>query len=218
MATSAVLLGYNLFDSGNVRYKGYVEGFAKFVCSNGIGRIVLCGGRTDAGRPSVSEAASIYKHIKPMLGAGVDVMLEEESLTSFQNIELSKGMVDLGGRIFLFCASIKLPKIIWYVMHYWLGMKRTEIVSAMLNYSRQYDSRHLTTEEVGRALAKGLTYRNVTFMPYELFDVGESGLGNILSTLTGVEVLYNRKLYGEFLDHARRKRGLKAPEGMLSRS
>ncbi len=208
MATSAVLLGYGLFDPGKANYRDYVESFARVVNGNNVGRVVLCGGRTDPTRPSVSEAASIYSYLKPMLKEGIEVLMEEKSLTSYQNIEFSKDKVDMDGDAFVFCGNAKLPKVAWYVMHYWFGMGRGEIARELLRQLRAHDGERMTTEQIGKAMANGMTIRNVTFKPYRMWTDADDMLGNMMSSLVEIEVLYDRGLYDEFIAHAREKFGL----------
>lgn len=207
MATCAVLLGYGLFDSGNARYRDYVDRFIAFANSKGIGRMVLCGGRTDPSRPSVSEAASIYGYAEPLLARGIDARFEEESLTTFQNIEAAAKHLGGADTIYVFCASVKLAKVAWCAMHYWLGMGRGEIVDALISYLRGYDA-GMTTEQAGEAASRGMSFGNVEFVPYPMWEGEGSMLGNMLTTLIDIESLYDPRLYAEAVERARRKFGL----------
>lgn len=172
---------------------------------------MLCGGRTDPKRPTVSEASSIYDYAKPLIKRQVEVLLEEESITSSQNIEMCGRLVDMQQPVAVFCGNFKLPKIIWYVLHYWFRMDRERIAETLLSYLRENDAAHLTTEQVGRLAAKGVTYRNVSFVPYRMCSDVDEMLGSMMSDLVGVEGLYDRRVYDAFLEHVRKKLGLEAP-------
>ncbi len=211
MATTAVLLGYGLFDTSNETYRGYVDGFIDFANSGNVERVVLCGGRTDPRRPLVSEAASMRDYMSGRLRGSIELRLEEESLTTMQNIEGAKRFVDLEDEIFVFCASAKLPKVAWCAMHYWLGMGRAEIAGAFISYFREHDNNHITAEMAGEVLSRGMTVRNIRFVPYAMWNDANSMLGNMATTLIEIEALYDRRLYDEAIGRARKKFGLAEP-------
>jgi hypothetical protein len=95
MMKYAVLLGYGLFEPSKVKYKGYIDNFASFVNKNRINTVVLSGGRTDPKQPSRSEAMSIAEYLKPLIKTKTKILLENDSLTSSQNIEFTERFLDL---------------------------------------------------------------------------------------------------------------------------
>lgn len=213
MAGCAVVLGYGLFDESKTTYKAYLDNFVRSVNGNDIGKVVLCGGATDPAKPSVSEASSIRDYVKPLLKRGVEVILEEGSITTDQNIRFAASSVDVGNAgapISVFCDNVRPPKVIWYVLAYWFGLNKQQIIDYLLDYFKEYYAKHMTTEQLGKLIAtEGMIYRNVRIVPFRMRTDIDDATGNILSTLVSIEVLYNKRLYRKFVDEIKIKFGLK---------
>ncbi len=164
--------------------------------SKGIDTVVLCGGHTDPARPGTSEAGTIRDYLTPLLEGGVKVLLEQQSITTAQNIKFSKRLVDVksGNRITIFCDNIRPPKVMWFVLHYWFGLDRKEIEEYFIRYSLTFYIRHLTTERIGAEMAKGISYRNVTIKPYRMRTRVEDAVGNQIPSILEINSLYDREL------------------------
>jgi hypothetical protein len=210
MTKYAILLGYGLFEESNINYRKYLDNFVSFVNQNKTDTIVLCGGRTDPKHPSRSEAQSMKDYIKPRIKVNAKILLERKSLTSAQNIDFAKKLIQLkNNEISIFCDNIKPPQIMWYVLHYWFKFSKSNIEKYYINYARKYYTKHYTTEQIGKEIVKGISYKNVIIKPYKMRTDIDDSVSSQISSILQINSLYDKKLYKEFIKSIRIKFGLK---------
>jgi hypothetical protein len=205
----AILLGYGRFRRANTAYRRYVDNFASFVNRNRIDAVVLSGGRTDPKHPEVSEAGSMADYLRPLLKRKVRILLEERSLTTAQNIEFSKRFLNLKkDEVTVFCDNIRPQKVMWFILHYWFGLKKIRIERYFVDYGIRYYRRRYTTEEIGEEIAKGFDYKDVAVRPYRMHTRIEAAISQETATLLDVNALYDKSLRREMMRSTRIKFGM----------
>ncbi|MGD0729103.1 MAG: ElyC/SanA/YdcF family protein [Candidatus Micrarchaeaceae archaeon] len=210
MTNYAVLLGYGLFDKTKVKYKRYLDNFASFVNEHKVGIVVLSGGKTDPKQPHRSEAMSMAEYLKPIIKSKAQIRLENNSLTSSQNIEFSKKFIDLNtDSITIFCDNIRPPKIMWYVLHYWFHLNKKQIEDYFIDYSLEFYKKHLTTEQIGKELSKGISYKNVKVKPYHMRTDIDGAVSNQIASILEINSLYDKDLERKLVRTIKIKFGLK---------
>ena len=205
-----VALGYGLFDRSKSRYRGYLDAVANFANKTGADFVVLCGGHTDPKRLSMSEARSMANYIKRSLKINAKMLLEERSLSTAQNIEFAKRLVNVkkGNSITVFCDNVRAPKVMWFVLHYWFHLSKKQIEQYFLEYSIKFYSRHYTTEEIGREISKGIVYENVTIRPYRLKTKIDDAIANQISAIIEINSLYDKQLGEGLIKAIKVRRGI----------
>ena len=131
-----VALGYGLFDRSGIRYKKYLDRVVNSANKNKADILVLCGGHTNPKQISKSEARSMSDYIKPLLKGETKILLEEKSLSTAQNIEFAGKFVNVrkGNSVIVFCDNVRLPKVMWLILHYWFKLNKEQIEQYFLNY------------------------------------------------------------------------------------
>ncbi|MCL4389227.1 MAG: YdcF family protein [Candidatus Marsarchaeota archaeon] len=194
----AIVMGYGLFDPKTARnsYKGYLRDVATFANGGNADAIVLCGGSTNIKKSGESEAASMADYIEPMLKRPVRIILSDRSTTTLQNIEFAKRLTKFKktDKVTVFCHDVRLPTIIWFILHYWFGLRQKQITNAILDYYAAYYKKRYTTEGIGREMTKEFRYKNVAVRSHTLDTTLNEAIG--INTLAIVEILafYNPEL------------------------
>ncbi len=209
----AVILGYGLFDDSKSRYARYLDAFTRFVNANAVDVAVFSGGHTSPERISISEAATMADHVRPLLKRNVKIVLEESSLSTAQNIEFSGRVVDTckGNTIIVFCDNIRPAKVLWFVMHYWFDLSKREIERYFIGLSLVYYRKRYTTEQIGKEMKRGMAYKNVTIFPYPLRSGIDDAISQQIPTVLEIGALYDRRLYGELIRAVKVRQGLIRP-------
>ncbi|MCW6160366.1 MAG: YdcF family protein [Candidatus Micrarchaeales archaeon] len=213
MTKYALLFGFGLFDQSNPKYKAYVDRFAKLVNKKRIEEVVLCGGHTDKNMLEKSEAGTIAEYLKPLIGANVKVHIEDQSLTTEQNIKFAKQFVNLDGanRIIIVSDAVRFFKIFWIVLDRWFNVNREEVVQTWYAIIQKvYDSpkKKGTAIEL-KDIKRLLEYKNVKVVIDNYHKDYKNGMHTIISEPFEIEALYNQQIYDKFMDVTMKKFKLK---------
>ena len=99
------------------------------------------------------------------------------------------------GSIAVFCDSIRLPKVMWFVLHYWFGLSKNEIEDYFFEYSIKLYSKSFSMERIGKELSEGLKYKNVTVIPYRMYaEADYMSSIQILSSILEIFSIFSQNL------------------------
>lgn len=210
MTKYGVLLGYGLFDGKNAKYRGYLDAFAALAKEQRFDRVVLCGGKTSPGRPYDSESGTARSYLEGKLKGKV-IEIEDRSFTTAQNIRFAKKFLGFGRKdqITIFCDNVRPFKTMWYVMHYWYGLRRGQIQDYFVNFALPFYRKHYTTEEIGNAYSANLEYKGVTIVPYRMRERIEDAVGQIPASVLEIIALYDKSLETKLMRSTRIKFGFR---------
>jgi len=131
-----VVLGYGLFTPERKDYKAYLDSVARHIGEDGLDRAILCGGFTDPKQPDKSEAGTIKEYLLSANPNFNQYVLEEESINTNQNIEFAAKEISEEDEVYIYCDSIRLPKVFWIAAHFILGKSQTEIARVFIEYAK----------------------------------------------------------------------------------
>jgi len=215
MTNYATLFGFGLFDPSNLGYRRYLDRFAAFAKKKKIDTVVLCGGHTNLKFPEKSEAVTMAEYLRPLLGSKVQIMIEDRSRTTGENIQFAKNYIDLSpnNRIFVVTDSVRFFKVYWMVLHYWFGLSKEDISSEWLKIVKMIyaDPNKKAIDIVVRDLKKYLKFRNVTITIDTLEHKRyKDSVHQLISEVIEIEALYDQSLMNDFLELAKAKEEARA--------
>ena len=192
----AIVLGYGVFDENNQEYKDYLDWIAQDIKNSKIERAILCGGYTNNTKPELSEAQSIHDYLKILL-PNFDFFLEDKSLTTPQNFENAAKQVNKGDEIIVYGDLIRMAKISWLAIHFFLGLDRKEIARIVFGFAKDKK-------------LKPFVYENLTIKVFD-FPSRDKYLATAqsFSTLLEVEGIYDTELDRLILDQRKKDFGIK---------
>ncbi len=210
----AVLLSYGILglDKKCVRqYQGYLNRFVKFSKAHNISEVIACSGYTNP-KVHTSEAASMAAYIEPRL-PGVRIRKEERSLSTPENISFARRYLDLdsAGRVYVYCDHIRANKVMWFVLHYWFGLRRRQIMSYFSDTFERYFQRAVSSEDMAKELdKKGYSYMKVSVVPDAKFH-DETALATHQQISSTLEILdlYDKRMKKREKEIIRIRFGLK---------
>lgn len=218
MSKYAVILGYGLFDESNALYKSYLDTAIEHANNDSDSVIVFAGGKTNPKHPSDSEAGTMYKYAKPLLKEHVRVLLEEESMTTPQNIEFVSKLIPQAisdpstNKIEVFCDNIRMVKVMWFVQHYWFKRNMDAIAQFFVDYGYQFYQKQHTTEQIGDHLRNGLEYENVSIVPCWIHTRINSAISQQIGSVLEIQALYDGVLEKKLMRNVLEKFGFKTPK------
>jgi len=212
MVKYALLLGYGIFNHSKVskaKYADYVKNFASFVNKEKVDIVVISGGHTSPKRPLESEAESLATYLRPRLKKGIPILLENNSLTTLENIEYSMKFlkVDPSNTITVFCDNIRPQKVMWLVLNFWFKLDKKLIQKYFVDYSMKYYITHFTDEGLGKEMAKGFRYKNVMVMPYPMRTDIDDAISALIGDILEINSLYDKSTRTKLIKFAKTKLG-----------
>ncbi len=116
-----IILGYGIFFEQNSQYRKYLDQCVSVINETNTTHIITTGGCTNNEYPNLSEASTVAEYIKkhvPHLSE--NIFLEENSLTTLQNIEFAKDLISqkqiLPEKIYITCDSIRASKVFYLAL------------------------------------------------------------------------------------------------------
>ncbi len=179
MKTAIVLL-YGLHSPQRQKYSHYLKKVVGDSKKESIGRLILCGGYTDPKKPKVSEAGSVKDFLEG-LGVAMDIILEDKSITTNQNLELAAGLVDQNEELIVYCDEARKAKVIWLALHFLLGLSKQEIYKMVLNYFND-----------GRA-GGDFKFSNLTVKGFDVGSGKDDVLGQTYASILDVLAVYEEE-------------------------
>lgn len=178
---TGIVLGYGLFEESNQEYKDYLEWVNKQVVELGLDQVVLCGGFSSQQQPEISEAETMRQFLVKQR-PDFNWILEEQSLTTPQNLKNSIQKIDTNDNIFVFGDLTRFAKIIWLSLAYILKLERSEIVDAFWEFGKDKK-------------LKPFVYKNLAVLPFDFPSRTKySAIAQSFSTLLEVESIYDPEL------------------------
>ncbi len=130
-----ILLCYGQFQETNEEYRQYVDWVVNEARQNGIEKLIISGGHTNIRKPEVSEAETIKDYLA-LKSPDFPVVLENESLTTQQNIEFTAKMVTKEDEVTIYCDLIRLAKVIWFALSFFKEKDRRQIDGIIFNFGK----------------------------------------------------------------------------------
>lgn len=191
----AIVLGYGLFKDSNQEYKDYLEWIAAEVKDKGFEKIILCGGASSNLEPDLTEGESMRQYLAK-ISPDLNLVLEEKSLTTPQNLEFASGEINSGDEIVVFGDLIRSAKIIWLSLHYLLKLDRQEISRVIFEFAKDRKIRPFV-------------HKNLTVLCFDFpsRDKNQATMQSF-SSLLEVEALYDQELEQMILDQRKIDFGL----------
>jgi putative lipoic acid-binding regulatory protein len=207
MTRYAVIFGFGLFDETNLKYKAYLDRFAKLVAKKKIDAVVLCGGHTNVEFPEKSEAGTMAAYLTPILPDSVKIYTEDRSLTTEQNVKFAKELLDLSpeNKIFLVADSVRFFKDFWFVLHHWYGLTKEEIITQLLSIMLTEISENPKRTIELKEIKKKLKYKNTEIVIDALHKDYLNAMHTIITELFEIEALYDPKVYDKYMEMTRAK-------------
>jgi hypothetical protein len=194
MKTAIVLL-YGLYAPQREKYGRYLREVVSDSKKEGVGRLILCGGYTDPKKPEVSEAGSVKDFLED-LGVDREIVLEDKSITTNQNLELAAGLIDEDGELIVYCDEARKAKVIWLALHFFLGLPQQEIYKVVLNY--------FSDERIGG----DFECSNLTVKGFDVGSEKDDILGQTYASILDVLAAYEEELNDLDLKKRKEKFGI----------
>ncbi len=202
----------------NPKYKGYLDRFAMLVKKKRIDVAILCGGYTNLKQPEKSEAGTMADYLKPLLGEGVRIVIEDRSRTTPEHFQFAKGLIDFSpeNKIFIVSDSIRFFKIYWMALHYWFGLNKDEILAEWLKVAKQlYSNPKKKAIDIElKDMKRFLAYKNVKIVVDKLHKGYKEAIHQLVSEVFEIEGLYDPKVMDMSLEQTRVKEEARAKFGL----
>lgn len=186
-----IVLGYGLFEEPNQEYKDYLDWISAEVKENNIQRIIICGGHTNKLKPDLSEAQTIQQYLINKLPT-TQFLLEDKSLTTNQNLENAKSLIDPEAKLTIWCDQIRMAKVIWIALHFLLKLKKPQISRTIFEFIKD--------RKIKSFIYQKLTVKGFDFPASDK----EQAILQSFASILDVESLYDEEL-NEMLTAERKK-------------
>lgn len=190
MKTAIVLL-YGLFDIEREQYARYLDKVGGDIRKKNINKVILCGGFTDPHRPNLSEAATVHTYLREKL-EDKEVILEEKSINTNQNLEFAAQSVSSNEDIIVYCDLARKAKVIWIALHFLLQVEKREIYRLMLAFAEHKD------------IYKDFVHASLTVKGVEYSKTKEELIAQTHASIIDVLALYDTAM--ENMDIEQRKK------------
>jgi hypothetical protein len=134
---TTIFLCYGTFTESNEEYKQYIEWFLKDSEENSAEKIIICGGHTNNTTPDISEAQTVFEYLQKIKPEISNVELEDQSLTTNQNLEFASKKISPDDQITIYCDLARMAKIIWMAGAYLLHKDRKEIADIFFEFAKE---------------------------------------------------------------------------------
>ncbi len=182
-----ILLCYGVFEESNQEYRQYVEMVVKETQENQVEKIIVCGGHTNSKSPEISEAETVRNYIIK-LNPGILVELEDQSLTTPQNLEFVSRTINSTDKITVYCDLARMAKVIWLSLTYLLHKNRQETVAIFFNFSKDQKLKPFVHENL-----------SVKYFDFPSRDKYLC-IAQTFSSLLEVEAIYNPEIENKIIE------------------
>ncbi|PIU73240.1 hypothetical protein COS78_03370 [Candidatus Shapirobacteria bacterium CG06_land_8_20_14_3_00_40_12] len=139
MRNISIILGYGVFVKPNPEYQLYLNQVKKVIQKNNPDTVIVTGGFTNPSIPHLSEASSISKYLFPQSDKS-NIILEEKSFTTYQNLLFSKEIIGTQLKtldsILIIADSIRVPKVFFHALQILFGIDTKKSLTLLINESR----------------------------------------------------------------------------------
>lgn len=190
-----ILLCYGNFEKSNEEYRQYIEMVVKESQENQVEKLIICGGHTNNTTPNISEAETVRDYIQG-INPSINVELEDQSLTTPQNLEFVSKKISSTDQITVYCDLARMAKVVWLSLTYLLHKNRQETGSILFDFSKDKK-------------LKPFIYENLTVKYFD-FPSRDKYLciAQSFSSLLEVEAIYDRELEDKITTQRRKDFGL----------
>ena len=129
MKKIALILWYWIFEIENIQYKTYLDKVWIILEESNFDEVIFCGWKTRVWS-DISESGSMANYIKTRNKAQSNIICEENSFTTYENITFAKEKIRLDKdiSITIICDSIRVPKVICYALREFQNYSQEEII------------------------------------------------------------------------------------------
>ena len=190
-----VVLGYGLFSPERIDYKSYLDFVAIRINEDNLDDVILCGGFTTPKQLDKSEAESMREYLVSVNPDFNSYILEENSINTNQNIEFASGEIDDADETYIYCDSVRIPKVFWIAAHFILKKSQVEIAKYFLDYAK--------TGAKSIDITKPVEFERVKIVGFDFLREKGAMITQIAASLVDVMALYNDEI--KTLDEEARK-------------
>lgn len=191
-----IFLGYGVFEESNQEYRDYLDTLAKYVLDHKIDKLILCGGYSNPAK-NISEAESFFNYLNTNFHLDCQIILENKSLTTPENLQFSAQYLNPLDNLTVFCDLYRLAKVVWLASYYFLHKSKSEILNALFDFRLHQE-------------IKPFVAWNLTVVPYDFPSrTRYDALGQTFSTLFEVEGIYDLQLGERVLNQRQKDFGTK---------
>lgn len=192
----AIFLCYGLYEPSNQEYTDYIDQVAKGVTDNNDEKLIICGGHTNP-KKDISEAETVFNYLNSKYHLKCEVVLEDKSLTTPQNLNLASKLIDLkNDQITVYCDLYRLAKVIWLSAHFLLSKSKKEISDALFDYVLEKKIRSFSAW-------------NLNIIPFDFPSRDRyQASAQTFSSLLEVEALYDPELDEKILNQRKKDFGI----------
>jgi len=142
MRNISIILGYGVFVEPNPEYQSYLNQVKNFILERDVDTIIITGGFTNPVIPHLSEASSISKYLFPQSDK-LNIILEEKSLTTYQNLLFSRDIISANIKtldsILVIADSIRVPKVFFHALQIFFNIAIKESLDLLISESRLHN-------------------------------------------------------------------------------
>ncbi len=190
-----ILLCYGNFEKSNEEYRQYIEMVVKESLENQAEKLIVCGGNTNNKTSNISEAETVRDYITE-INPDLKVELEDQSLTTSQNLEFVSKKINPTDQITVYCDLARMAKVIWLSLAYLLHKNRQETGNILFDFSRERKLKHFNFENL-----------SVKYFDFPSRDKYLC-IAQTFSSLLEVEAIYDRSLEDKITSQRRTDFGI----------
>jgi len=182
----AIVLLYGAYDNEREdidAYRAYLQKISGEISREKFEKVILCGGKTNSNN-DISEAESVREYLDD-INNFQDYILEENSITTRQNLEYAHQFLDeLGAdEVTVYCDNVRKAKVIWLASHFVLNDGPAVIAESLSNYRRSalrdYKNEKLTVRSFEFSVSKTLLEDQIYSSLVEVLGVYDSNVEEV---------------------------------------
>lgn len=158
-------------------------------------KLIVCGGNTNNKTSNISEAETVRDYITE-INPDLKVELEDQSLTTSQNLEFVSKKINPTDQITVYCDLARMAKVIWLSLAYLLHKNRQETGNILFDFSRERKLKHFNFENL-----------SVKYFDFPSRDKYLC-IAQTFSSLLEVEAIYDRSLEDKITSQRRTDFGI----------
>ncbi|MBP6989229.1 YdcF family protein [Candidatus Shapirobacteria bacterium] len=190
---TAIILGYGVLIKPNPNYEKYFLSALESIQSGNYQKIIFCGGCTNPNYPNLSEAQSIKKFFEETNLSLPELITEDNSLTTAQNLEFFKKHVSENFTIF--CDSVRVPKIFYLCLSlYYPNLTEEQKLVILAETGHQLNFAQSIT----------MSYQNFQVTGIPLSDTMELAAHQIFSSMIEMHFEDYPNLHQRFIDYRKK--------------
>ncbi|MEK7527560.1 MAG: ElyC/SanA/YdcF family protein [Patescibacteria group bacterium] len=210
MKNVGIILGYGVFIPPNPEYQSYLDQAKNLILEKGFDTTIITGSFTNPKYPHLSEASSIFDYFLSQSNK-LNIILEDQSLTTYQNLLFSKDIISTRLKtldsVFIIADSIRVPKVFFHSLEifsplFLKAMTTEDRLRLLATESRLHDP-----DTLPNPIA--FSFEKLTVQGISLSNDSKSIAHQIISSLIESHYLEYPSLHREFIAWRQKKWGIK---------